>query len=204
MTDLKNWNKPIFSWFGRVTILKMNTLPRLLYLLQTIPLHLPPAFKTYKSACSRFLWGDCKPRICYAHLNFLKHLGGIGLSDIRNYYRAWHLARILDWNVHGSLKDWVTLKASFTSLPLNSLPWLLDRHIPQEIHTHPMIGPMLKCFKTTCKTTSLSTTLGPLTPFQMNPDFPPGLHPQFSTEHWPDDQMLATHFFDKSRLLSNS
>lgn len=36
--DLKQWNKAHFSLFGRAAIIKMNILPRILYLLQTMPI----------------------------------------------------------------------------------------------------------------------------------------------------------------------
>lgn len=133
-TDLKNWNRPVFSWFGRATILKMNALPRMLYILQTVPIHIPLAFfKSYRSLSSNFIWGGHKARIKYTHLTLPKYLGGIGLPDLQNYYKAVHLTRILDWNLHTSSKDWVGLEDSFSKLHLASVPWILDRHIPPEL-----------------------------------------------------------------------
>lgn len=44
MEDLCRWDKPFFSWFGKAAILKMNVLPRLLYLLHAIPIRLPSSF----------------------------------------------------------------------------------------------------------------------------------------------------------------
>lgn len=40
--DLTKWSSGQFSWFGRIAILKMNVLPRILYILQTVPIKLPP------------------------------------------------------------------------------------------------------------------------------------------------------------------
>lgn len=125
-SDIKICNKPIFSWFDRAAILKMNALPRLLHIMQTVPIHILPAFfKTYKRLCSRFLWRERRPRISYAHPTLPKHLGGIGLPGLLNYYKTIHLSRIIDWNVHASYKDLVYLEASFTAHPLRSLPWML-------------------------------------------------------------------------------
>lgn len=42
--DLYKWHTGPFSWFGRTAILKMNVLPRIFYLLQTIPIKRPPSF----------------------------------------------------------------------------------------------------------------------------------------------------------------
>lgn len=55
--DTMLWDKPGPSWFGRATALKMTVLPRLLYLLQTILMRLPPSFfATLRSCFSAFLW----------------------------------------------------------------------------------------------------------------------------------------------------
>lgn len=152
----------------------MNALPQLVYILRMIPIHLRPAFlKTYKSSCSRLHWGDSKPRINYAQLALLKNLGCVGLPDLLNYYRASHLSRKINWNVHNFYQDWVSPEASFTSLHLNSLLWMLDCHISPEIRSHPLIGPTIQSFHKVCKHTTLSTIPGPLTSIRMNSNFPP-------------------------------
>lgn len=82
--DLHDWNKDTFSWFGRASILKINILPRLLYLLQTVPIRLPPSFfTTYKNLCLKFIWADKNPRIRWEKLVTPKLKGGIGLPDIQ-------------------------------------------------------------------------------------------------------------------------
>lgn len=202
-TDLKNWNKPLFSWFGRAAILKMNVLPRILYLLQMIPIHIPPSFfKVYRQLCSKFLWSDHTHRISYTQLTRPKHLGGIGLPNLQNYQIATLLTRIVDWNIHSLHKDWVTLEASFTNLSLSTLPWISLGHVPLEIRLHPLIGPTIQCFHQTCKKTTVSSIPGPLTPLKLNPDFPPGMHPLFLTDQWPSDHVRAHHFFQRGKILS--
>lgn len=60
--DLHNWNKGRFLWFGRAAILKMNVLPWILYLMQAIPIKLPPTFFTsFKHICRTFLWTGHPP-----------------------------------------------------------------------------------------------------------------------------------------------
>lgn len=41
--DLKCWNSLNVSWFGRASVVKM-TLPRFLYIMQTIPIRIPATF----------------------------------------------------------------------------------------------------------------------------------------------------------------
>ena len=110
-TDIQNWDKGFFSWFGRASIIKMNILPRILYLLQTIPIKLPASFfTTFKKTCLKFIWISKQPRISWERLIIPKHLGGIGLPDIRKYYWACHLTRIIDWHLHIKTKAWVKLE----------------------------------------------------------------------------------------------
>lgn len=134
--DLQKWDNPPFSWFGRAAILKMNILPKLLYIMQAIPIHLPPTFFfIYKTICTKFLWHKC-PHIKYEHLMLPRTKGGIGLPDIQNYHKACLLTRIVDWNIHATTKQWVTLEESISSLPLATTPWLLPKHIPSTISNH--------------------------------------------------------------------
>lgn len=151
----------------------MNALPHLLYILQAVPIHVPTAFfRNYKSLCTKFLWGNRRPRISYQYLSIPKQKGGIGLPDLRNYYHACHLSRVLDWNIHDRYKDWVTLEASCTSSPLHLLPWNFPKHTQTELRSHSLIGPTTRCFYNICKSTYLSSTPGPLTSLRLNPDSP--------------------------------
>lgn len=130
--DLTKWASRLFSWFGRAAIIKMNILPRILYLLQTISIKIPPAsFSTYRTTCITFVWGKLKPRLSYLRLTSPKLKGGIGLPDIRKYQQASHLARIIDWNIYTKHKDWIQLEQAILPLPLAQLPWITPQHPPR-------------------------------------------------------------------------
>ena len=52
------------SMIGRINTLKMNTLPKLLYLFQTIPLPPPDnVFAKMKQIFCNFIWNDRRPRL---------------------------------------------------------------------------------------------------------------------------------------------
>lgn len=121
--DLQKWHLGSFSWLGRIAILKMNVMPRLLYLLQAIPIGLPPAFfSSYKRICRSFIWASKQPRLSWDRLVLPKRLGGLGLPDLQKYQWACHLTRLVDWHKHRQAKDWVELEDSFASLPFMELP----------------------------------------------------------------------------------
>lgn len=122
-----------FLWFGRVAIVKMNILPRILYLLQTIPIKLPPIFFfTYKRLCLNFLWAAKQARIRWGKWVTPKWKGGIGLPDIQKYYWSCHLARIIDWHLHSKTKAWINVEEAFSSLAIRQLPCINPLKSPQE------------------------------------------------------------------------
>lgn len=174
--DLQKWHVGPFSWFGRTAILKMNILPRLLYLFQAIPIKLPFSFfATYKRICRTLIWTSKTPRLSWARLTLPKSLGGLGLPDIQKYHWACHLTRIADWHLHYHNKNWIQLEQVFITIPLRHLPWINPHKIPKDVKSHPLIDATLLNFKAACKHLQLQPTPGPMTPLEDNPDFEPGL-----------------------------
>lgn len=87
--DLKSWKGHLMTWFGRVNAIKMNVLPRIIYILYTIPITLPQTFfGQIRRALTKFVWGDKHPRISYDILRRHKEEGGLGLPDLHLYYKA--------------------------------------------------------------------------------------------------------------------
>lgn len=55
-TDLDKWHKGNYTCFGRCTIIKMTLLPRLLYLLQVLPINIPlRILKEFNRTFSRYM-----------------------------------------------------------------------------------------------------------------------------------------------------
>lgn len=149
----------------------MTILPRFLFVVQTIPIQLPDSFfALFRKACSTFIWQNKPPRAKYSRLTLPKSKGGIGLPDLQRYHWAVHLARIVDWNVHHRIKDWINLEQAVFSQHLRTLPWLLPQHISLAAKSHPFINPTLHFFSRTQKRISPTPWRGPLTPLRNNPD----------------------------------
>lgn len=75
-----------FSWFGRAAILKIAVLPRVLYLLRTLPIAIPQTFfRALQAAIHQLLWMHKKHRIKFSLLFRPKEKGGMGLPNFYNY-----------------------------------------------------------------------------------------------------------------------
>lgn len=153
----------------------MCILPKFIYLIQALPIHIPPSyFKQVQSLFTRFIWAHKKPRLRRSLLTLPKSEGGLALPDIRQYFLASHLGRILDWRRNKTSKLWVHLEQSQTHIPLKgALRCYSD--LPSRMRSHPLIGTTLKHSHQIALQTSLTSKKSPLFPILGHPNFAPGL-----------------------------
>uniref|UniRef100_A0A803KF69 Reverse transcriptase domain-containing protein n=1 Tax=Xenopus tropicalis TaxID=8364 RepID=A0A803KF69_XENTR len=84
---LKNWEKLPLSLWGRVNIIKMIYLPKLLYILHNTPYAIPRAvFKKLNTIMNPFIWANKPPRISWEKLTSPIGKGGLGLPHFYFYY----------------------------------------------------------------------------------------------------------------------
>uniref|UniRef100_A0A670ZFW5 Uncharacterized protein n=1 Tax=Pseudonaja textilis TaxID=8673 RepID=A0A670ZFW5_PSETE len=101
-SDLKKWENLQLSLISRISTIKMNILPRILNLFQTIPIRLgKDYFEELNKIVLKYIWQGKKARIKLKLLQDARTRGGFGLPNWELYYQAANLM----W-----AKEWITLR----------------------------------------------------------------------------------------------
>lgn len=88
--DIRRWNSVSFlSLSHRIESVKMNVLPRYLYLFQALPVEISQKeFSEIDKIISRFIWQGRRPRVKYKTLQLSKERGGMSLPYFKGYFYA--------------------------------------------------------------------------------------------------------------------
>lgn len=83
-SNLDFWASMPLSVAGRVALLKIITLPRLLYYFVTLPIWIPgKCFAQFNSMVSSFLWGTGRRRVSLPTMMLPRWEGGFAVPDLR-------------------------------------------------------------------------------------------------------------------------
>lgn len=181
-SDLQKWDVLQLTLAGRVNCIKMNILPRFLFVFQCLPIFLSKSFfSQIDKMVSQFIWNKQNPRISKDFLQRQRLEGGLALPNLRSYYWSANIHKITYW-MQSPDTNWCELESR--SCVSTSLPALVSSNIPVKMKhytSNPVVTSTLKIWNQFRRHIDIKHTLLSQNPICNNHNFLPAKLDQMFT-----------------------
>lgn len=202
--DLSRWEVLPLSLYGRVETVRMNLLPRLLFLFQSLPVRVPVStFAMLSKSISQFIWQQKRARIKLKTLHLPKNRGGLALPNLKCYYWAAQISAIVTWIGGDEEAKWLQIEQGETKgIQLSTLPFLDIRGVNKMKIGNEWTRHTLKIWTEVKKMLRDTGSVSRAMPIVGNIDFPPSTGDQGFKRWAAKGLKILNQLFDGADLKS--